>query len=49
MTGSKVVIVAGGTSGIGRDMTLGLAEAGHRVVAFGTDESSLPQRPASGD
>ena len=41
MTGSKVVIVAGGTSGIGRDMTLGLAEAGHRVVAFGTDESSV--------
>lgn len=35
MTASKVVIVAGGTSGIGRDMTLGLAEAGHRVVAFG--------------
>jgi NAD(P)-dependent dehydrogenase (short-subunit alcohol dehydrogenase family) len=41
VTASKVVIVAGGTSGIGREMTLGLAEAGHRVVAFGVTEDAL--------
>jgi NAD(P)-dependent dehydrogenase (short-subunit alcohol dehydrogenase family) len=41
VTVSKVVIVAGGTSGIGREMTLGLAEAGHRVVAFGVSAGAV--------
>lgn len=46
MTSSKVVIVAGGTSGIGRDMTLGLAKAGHRVVALGMGEGSVADTAA---
>ncbi|MER7010243.1 SDR family oxidoreductase [Saccharopolyspora sp. NPDC000359] len=37
MSGSKVVVVTGGTFGIGHDITTGLAERGHRVVAFGLD------------
>lgn len=37
MTEAKVVIVTGGTFGIGRDISLGLAERGHQVVAFGLD------------
>jgi len=32
-----VTIVTGGTFGIGRAITLGLAERGHRVVAFGLE------------
>lgn len=37
MTDSKVVIVTGGTFGIGREISLVLADRGHRVVAFGLD------------
>ena len=37
MSDVKSVIVTGGTFGIGRDITLGLAERGHRIVAFGLD------------
>ena len=36
MTGS-VVIVTGGTYGLGREITIGLARRGHRVVAFGLE------------
>lgn len=32
---TKVVIVTGGTFSIGREISLGLAERGHKVVAFG--------------
>ncbi len=45
-TSEKVVIVTGGTFGIGRAITLGLARRGHRVVAFGlqtTQVSSVAQ------
>ena len=37
MTASKTVIVTGGTFGIGRAISLSLAEGGHRVTAFGVD------------
>ena len=33
----KVVLVSGGTFGIGRAMTLGLARRGHSVLAFGLE------------
>jgi NAD(P)-dependent dehydrogenase (short-subunit alcohol dehydrogenase family) len=33
----KVVLVSGGTFGIGRAITLGLADRGHAVVAFGLE------------
>ena len=33
----KVVLVSGGTFGIGRAITLGLAGRGHIVVAFGLE------------
>lgn len=42
----KVVIVTGGTFGIGRAITLGLARRGHKVVAFGLESpqaSSIAQ------
>jgi len=41
MTTSKVAIVTGGTFGIGREITLGLAERGHRVVALGLDAAQV--------
>jgi NAD(P)-dependent dehydrogenase (short-subunit alcohol dehydrogenase family) len=41
MTASKVVIVSGGTFGIGRAITLGLAKRGHRVVAFGLEAPQI--------
>ena len=34
---TKVVLVSGGTFGIGRAITLGLAQRGHSVVAFGLE------------
>lgn len=37
MSPSRVVIVTGGTFGIGRAITLGLAARGHAVVAFGLE------------
>ncbi|WP_024510484.1 SDR family oxidoreductase [Bradyrhizobium sp. ARR65] len=42
----KIVIVTGGTFGIGRAITLGLAGRGHKVVAFGLESpqaSSIAQ------
>ncbi|BCW78349.1 SDR family oxidoreductase [Arthrobacter sp. NicSoilC5] len=37
MTDSKVVIITGGTFGIGRQISIALAERGHHVTAFGLD------------
>jgi len=37
----KIVIVTGGTFGIGRQITLGLAARGHKVVAFGLEGRQL--------
>src|SRR6516225_8003310 len=37
----SVVIVTGGTFGIGRSITLTLAERGHQVVAFGLDSPQI--------
>jgi len=39
----RVAIVTGGLRGLGRAMALGLAEAGHRVVAVGHIESDIPE------
>jgi NAD(P)-dependent dehydrogenase (short-subunit alcohol dehydrogenase family) len=47
----SVVIVTGGTFGIGRAITLGLAGRGHRVVAFGLEArqlSSMAERAIPG-
>jgi NAD(P)-dependent dehydrogenase (short-subunit alcohol dehydrogenase family) len=40
-TSGKVVIVTGGTFGIGRAITLGLARRGHPVVAFGLETAQV--------
>ncbi len=40
-TTGKVVIVTGGTFGIGRAITLGLAARGHAVVAFGLEAAQV--------
>jgi NAD(P)-dependent dehydrogenase (short-subunit alcohol dehydrogenase family) len=37
----SVVIITGGTFGIGRSITLTLAERGHQVVAFGLDSPQI--------
>jgi NAD(P)-dependent dehydrogenase (short-subunit alcohol dehydrogenase family) len=37
----KVVIVSGGTFGIGRAITLGLSRRGHSVVAFGLESAQV--------
>jgi NAD(P)-dependent dehydrogenase (short-subunit alcohol dehydrogenase family) len=38
----SVVIVTGGTFGIGRAITLTLAERGHKIVAFGLEMPGIP-------
>lgn len=45
---SKVVIVSGGTYGIGRAITLLLAEKGYSVVAFGLDQAQIGSLAANG-
>lgn len=47
MTVSRVVIVTGGTFGIGRAITLRLAELGHRVVAFGLETPQVSSTAAA--
>ena len=37
----RVAIVTGGLRGLGRAMALGLAQAGHRVVAVGHIEADI--------
>ena len=37
----RVVVVSGGTFGIGRAITLGLAARGHKVVAFGLETAQV--------
>jgi NAD(P)-dependent dehydrogenase (short-subunit alcohol dehydrogenase family) len=37
----KVAVVIGGTSGIGRTLSLGLADAGANVVATGRNEAKV--------
>jgi NAD(P)-dependent dehydrogenase (short-subunit alcohol dehydrogenase family) len=45
---SRVVIVTGGTFGIGRGITLRLAELGHAVVAFGLEAPQVSSTAAAG-
>ncbi len=40
---SKVVIVTGGSAGLGREMTLALLAAGHRVAAVGRTETLMDE------
>ncbi|MEA2874367.1 MAG: hypothetical protein QOH67_4345, partial [Hyphomicrobiales bacterium] len=47
MTTSKVVIVTGGTFGIGRAITMGLAGRGHAVVAFGLEAPQVSSTAAA--
>ena len=48
MSASRVVIVTGGTFGIGRAITLRLAELGHAVVASGLEAPQVSSTAASG-
>lgn len=48
MDAAKVVIVTGGTYGIGRAITVTLAEQGYRVVAFGLDRRQPGSRARKG-
>src|SRR5882757_5532615 len=43
----KVVLVSGGTFGIGRAVTLGLAARGHSVVAFGLETAQVSSTAAN--
>ena len=47
MSAPRVVIVTGGTFGIGRALTLGLAARGHAVVAFGLEAPQVSSTAAS--
>lgn len=47
MSVSRVVIVTGGTFGIGRAITLRLAALGHRVVAFGLEAPQVSSTAAA--
>ncbi|MBV9015162.1 MAG: SDR family NAD(P)-dependent oxidoreductase, partial [Alphaproteobacteria bacterium] len=43
MSEERVALVTGGLRGLGRAMGLGLADAGHRVVAVGHIEADIPE------
>ena len=43
----RVAVVTGGLRGLGRAMTLGLARAGHRIVAVGHIESDVADMEAA--
>jgi NAD(P)-dependent dehydrogenase (short-subunit alcohol dehydrogenase family) len=43
----RVVIVTGGTFGIGRAITLRLAELGHSVVSFGLESPQISSTAAA--
>ena len=47
MSASRVVIVTGGTFGIGRAITLGLATRGHVVVSFGLETPQVSSTAAA--
>jgi NAD(P)-dependent dehydrogenase (short-subunit alcohol dehydrogenase family) len=47
VTSSRVVIVTGGTFGIGRAITLRLAALGHAVVAFGLETAQVSSTAAA--
>jgi NAD(P)-dependent dehydrogenase (short-subunit alcohol dehydrogenase family) len=47
VSGSRVVIVTGGTFGIGRAITLRLAALGHAVVAFGLETAQVSTTAAA--
>ncbi|MGD9755623.1 MAG: SDR family NAD(P)-dependent oxidoreductase [Acidimicrobiia bacterium] len=48
MGGPAAVIVSGGTAGIGRGITIALAEAGWQVIAFGPDARQRGSTAADG-
>jgi NAD(P)-dependent dehydrogenase (short-subunit alcohol dehydrogenase family) len=48
MNPARVVIVTGGTFGIGRAVTLSLAARGHSVVAFGLESAQVSSIAANG-
>jgi gluconate 5-dehydrogenase len=43
----KRAFVTGGSRGLGREMALGLAEAGANLVLVGREQTALDQRPPS--
>ena len=47
MSTPRVVIVTGGTFGIGRAITLRLAALGHAVVAFGLEQPQISSTAAA--